>query len=154
MNDIKIKRRRYLKMRPSIKERMERQLVKTRMYNGMFDTAVAAAEFSTSATATEVTDNQYSVTVDNLTTYINCSDSDYGTINVGIDYQTAGGMSNRVADLTINVDGTYEENYHSIPKAIRTSVFNIINEAIDDVLEFIENFDPNEVSATPESDEE
>ena len=141
-------------MRPSIKERMERQLVKTRMYNGMFDTAVTAAEFSTSATATEVTDNQYSVTVDNLTTYINCSDSDYQTISVGIDYQAAGGMSSRVADLTINVDGTYEETYHSIPKAIRTSVFNIINEAIDDVLEFIENFDPNEVSATPESDEE
>lgn len=141
-------------MRPSIKERMERQLVKTRMYNGMFDAAVAAAEFSTSATATEVTDNQYSVTVDNLTTNINCSDGDYQTISVGIDYQTAGGMSNRVADLTINVDGTYEETYHSIPKAIRTSVFNIINEAIDDVLEFIENFDPNEVSATPEPGEE
>lgn len=141
-------------MRPSIKERMERQLVKTRMYNGMFDAAVAAVEFSTSATATEVTDNQYSVTVDNLTTNINCSDGDYGTITVGIDYQTAGGMSNRVADLTINVDGTYEETYHSIPKAIRTSVFNIINETIDDVLEFIENFDPNEVSATPEPGEE
>lgn len=130
-------------MRPSIKERMERQLVKTRMYNGMFDAAVAAVEFSTSATATEVTDNQYSVTTDNLTTNINCSDGDYGTIAVGIDYQSAGGMSTRVADLTINVDGTYEENYHSIPKAIRTAVFNIINETIDDVLEFIENFVPD-----------
>ena len=132
-------------MRPSIKERMERQLVKTRMYNGMFDTAVAAVEFSTSATATEVTDNQYSVTVDNLTTYINCSDNDYGTISVGIDYQTDG-IYTRVADLSINVDGTYEENYHSIPRAIRTTVFGIINEAIDDVLEFIEDFDPNAVN--------
>lgn len=131
-------------MRPSIEERMERQLVKTRMYNGMFDTAVTAVEVSTTATATEVTDNQYSVTMSNLTTYINCSDSDYGTISVGIDYQ-ADGIYSRVADLSINVDGTYEENYHSIPKTIRTTVFGIINETIDDVLEFIEDFVPNAV---------
>lgn len=132
-------------MRPSIEERMERQLVKTRMYNGMFDTAVTAVEVSTTASATEVTDNQYSVTTGNLTTYINCTDGDYGTINVGIDYQADGSYS-RVADLSINVDGTYEENYHSIPRAIRTTVFGIINEAIDDVLEFIEDFDPNAVN--------
>lgn len=131
-------------MRPSIEERMERQLVKTRMYNGMFDTAVTAVEVSTTATATEVTDNQYSVTMSNLTAYINCSDSDYGTISVGIDYQ-ADGIYSRVADLSINVDGTYEENYHSIPKTIRTTVFGIINETIDDVLEFIEDFVPNAV---------
>ena len=132
-------------MRPSIEERMERQLVKTRMYNGMFDTAVTAVEVSTTASATEVTDNQYSVTTGNLTTYINCSDNDYGTISVGIDYQTDG-IYTRVADLSINVDGTYEENYHSIPRAIRTTVFNIINETIDGVLEFIEDFDPNTVN--------
>lgn len=132
-------------MRPSIEERMERQLVKTRMYNGMFDTAVTAVEVSTTASAVEVTDNQYSVTTGNLTTYINCTDGDYGTINVGIDYQADGSYS-RVADLSINVDGTYEENYHSIPRAIRTTVFGIINEAIDDVLEFIEDFVPNDVN--------
>ena len=125
-------------MRPSIEERMNRQIEKAETYNGMFDAGVAAVETATSETAVEVADNQYTVTSNALTTYITCSDNDYATITVNIDYQAAGGMQ-RVADLSVNVDGVYEETYHSIPRAIRNTVFNIINEAIDAICTLLDN---------------
>lgn len=124
-------------MRPSIEERMNRQIEKAETYNGMFDAGVTAVETATSATAVEVADNQYTVTSNGLTTYITCTDNDYATINVGIDYQAAGGMQ-RVADLTVNVDGVYEETYHSIPRSIRNAVFGIINDVIDAICEFLD----------------
>lgn len=125
-------------MRPSIEERMNRQIGKAETYNGMFDAGVTAVETATSQTAVEVADNQYTVTSNALTTYITCSDNDYATITVAIDYQAAGGMQ-RVADLSVNVDGVYEETYHSIPRAIRNTVFGIINDAIDAICGFIED---------------
>ena len=127
-------------MRPSIEERMNRQIGKAETYNGMFDAGVTAVETATSQTAVEVADNQYTVTSNTLTTYITCSDNDYATITVAIDYQAAGGMQ-RVADLSVNVDGVYEETYHSIPRAIRSTVFGIINDAIDAICGFIEDED-------------
>lgn len=127
-------------MRPSIEERMNRQIGKAETYNGMFDAGVTAVETATSQTAVEVADNQYTVTSNALTTYITCSDNDYATITVAIDYQAAGGMQ-RVADLSVNVDGVYEETYHSIPRAIRSTVFGIINDAIDAICGFIEDED-------------
>lgn len=127
-------------MRPSIEERMNRQIGKAETYNGMFDAGVTAVETATSQTAVEVADNQYTVTSNALTTYITCSDNDYATITVAIDYQSAGGMQ-RVADLSVNVDGVYEETYHSIPRAIRSTVFGIINDAIDAICGFIEDED-------------
>ena len=132
-------------MRPSIEERMERQLMNARIFNNMFDIGVSAVEVSMSTVATEMSDNQYSVTADTLTTYITCSDSDWSTISVGIDYQSPTGTV-RVADLAINSNGTYEENYHSIPRAIRTTVYGIIDDVIDEVTNFIDNFDPNAVT--------
>jgi hypothetical protein len=125
-------------MRPSIEERMNRQIEKSRTYNGMFDAGVTALETATSESAVEVADNQYTVTSNTLTSYITCSDNDYATISVNIDYQTAGGMQ-RVADLTVNVNGIYEETYHSIPRAIRSAVFNIINDVIDAVCGFLDD---------------
>lgn len=124
-------------MRPSIEERMNRQIEKAETYNGMFDAGVSAVETATSETAVEVADNQYTVTSNALTTYITCSDNDYATISVNIDYQGAAGMQ-RVADLTVNVDGVYEETYHSIPRAIRSTVFNIVNDVIDAICGYIE----------------
>ena len=130
-------------MRPSIEERMERQISKARTYNGMFDVAVSAVETSLSATAVESMDNQYTATADNLTVFITCNDSDNSTIYVSVDYQsTTGNM--RIADLTINVDAVYEEHYHSIPRAIRTTVFEVINTVIDDITAFIEGDEPAE----------
>jgi hypothetical protein len=125
-------------MRPSIEERMNRQIEKSRTYNGMFDAGVTALETATSESAVEVADNQYTVTSNTLTSYITCSDNDYATISVNIDYQTANGMQ-RVADLTVNVNGIYEETYHSIPRAIRSAVFNIINDVIDAVCGFLDD---------------
>ena len=125
-------------MRPSIEERMNRQIEKAGTYNGMFDAGVSAVETATSGSAVQVSDNQYTVTSNALTTYITCSDNDYATISVNIDYQGAAGMQ-RVADLTVNVDGVYEETYHSIPRTIRSSVFNIINEAIDAICTLLDN---------------
>jgi hypothetical protein len=104
----------------------------------MFDAGVTALETATSESAVEVADNQYTVTSNTLTSYITCSDNDYATISVNIDYQTAGGMQ-RVADLTVNVNGIYEETYHSIPRAIRSAVFNIINDVIDAVCGFLDD---------------
>lgn len=119
-------------MRPSIEERMNRQIGKAETYNGMFDAAVTAVETTTSETAVEVADNQYTVTSNALTAYITCTDNDYATIIVNIDYQAAGGIQ-RVADLSVNADGGYEETYRSIPRAIRNTVFGIINDVIDAV---------------------
>lgn len=127
-------------MRPSIEERMNRQIEKAETYNGMFDAGVTAVETATSQTAVEVADNQYTVTSNALTTYITCSDNDYATITVGIDYQAAGGMQ-RVANLSVNVDGVYEETYHSIPRSIRNTVFGIVNDVIDAICGFIEDED-------------
>lgn len=125
-------------MRPSIEERMNRQIEKAETYNGMFDAGVTAVETATSETAVEVADNQYTVTSNALTTYITCSDNDYATITVNVDYQAAGGAQ-RVADLSVNVDGVYEETYHSIPRAIRNTVFSIINDVIDAICTFLED---------------
>lgn len=126
-------------MRPSIEERMNRQIEKSRTYNGMFDAAVSAVETAGSESAVEVADNQYTVTSNALTTYITCSDNDYATINVNIDYQTGTGNMQRVADMNVNIDGAYEETYHSIPRAIRSAVFDIVNDVIDAVCGFLDN---------------
>lgn len=134
-------------MKPSIEERMERQLGKTRLYNGMFNAGVESVETTMSVTSVETADNQYTATKDNFKVYIQCTDNDYSTIIISVDYQTQNGGYTRVADLSINSDGVYEENYHSIPRAIRTTIFNIVNNAIDDVVDFIENFDPNAVTS-------
>lgn len=126
-------------MRQAIEERMNRQIEKSRTYNGMFDAAVSAVETAGSGSAVQVSDNQFSVTSNTLTTYITCSDNDYATINVNIDYQTGTGNMQRVADLNVNIDGAYEETYHSIPRAIRSAVFDIVNDVIDAVCGFLDN---------------
>jgi len=126
-------------MRQAIEERMNRQIEKSRTYNGMFDAAVSAVESAASGSAVQVSDNQFSVTSNTLTTYITCSDNDYATINVNIDYQTGTGNMQRVADLNVNIDGAYEETYHSIPRAIRSAVFDIVNDVIDAVCGFLDN---------------
>lgn len=126
-------------MRQAIEERMNRQIEKSRTYNGMFDAGVAAVETATSGSAVQVSDNQFSVASNTLTTYITCSDNDYATINVNIDYQAGTGNMQRVADLNVNIDGAYEETYHSIPRAIRSAVFDIVNDVIDAVCGFLDN---------------
>lgn len=55
-------------MRPSIEERMNRQIEKAGIYNGMFDAGVTAVETATSGSAVQVSDNQYTVTSNALTT--------------------------------------------------------------------------------------
>jgi hypothetical protein len=130
-------------MRSSIEERMERQISKARKYNGMFDIAVSAVETTLATTAMEAMDNQYTASADNLTVFVTCNDSDNSTINVNVDYQSTSGNI-RIADLTINVDAVYEEHYHSIPRAIRTTVFEIINTVIDDITSFINGDEPAE----------
>jgi hypothetical protein len=126
-------------MRQAIEERMNGQIEKSRTYNGMFDAAVTAVETVTSGSAVQVADNQFSVTSNTLTTYITCSDNDYATINVNIDYQADTGNMQRVADLNVNINGAYEETYHSIPRAIRSAVFDIVNDVIDAVCGFLDN---------------
>lgn len=126
-------------MRQAIEERMNGQIEKSRTYNGMFDAAVTAVETAASGSAVQVADNQFSVTSNTLTTYITCSDNDYATINVNIDYQADTGNMQRVADLNVNINGAYEETYHSIPRAIRSAVFDIVNDVIDAVCGFLDD---------------
>jgi hypothetical protein len=45
----------------------------------------------------------------------------------------------RVADLNVNINGAYEETYHSIPRAIRSAVFDIVNDVIDAVCGFLDD---------------
>ena len=126
-------------MKPSIQERMERQIALTTKYNQLFDLIVTTAEESLSITATNPADNQYNVEDTDLVVSIICNDTQYNTVTVYINNPAA--IENpQVGVLTININGDMDESLHNIPRAIRRK----INDFIDDIYDALDSWIDNE----------
>lgn len=122
-------------MKPTIEQRMETQMSKVRAYNTLFDLVVTTSEESLFITSTNPADNQYTITGESFTTNIICNDNDWNTVSVYIDVPALDTAA-RVAEIQINIQGGIEENYHSIPRSVRTQVMNLI----DDIFEAVEGW--------------
>lgn len=132
-------------MKPSIQERMERQISKVEEYNTLFDVVVTQAETSLSTQAANPADNQYVITTGSFITTITCNDNDWAAVTVNIDVPALD-MSSRVADIQINVSGQMEEDYHNMPRNVRAQVLALI----DDIYEAIQAYIDNNTTNTEE----
>lgn len=120
-------------MKPGIERRMTEQIEKTKVYNTLFDVVVEASEVSLKTPSTNPGDNQYVITTAEFTSTIICNDNEWNTISVYIDIPELGDQG-RIANLQINAHGNIEETYHNVPRSIRKSVMDYV----DDVFEAIE----------------
>lgn len=125
-------------MKPTIEARMNRQIENARTYNTLFDVVVAAAEESLSITAENPADNQFTLVTESFTTNIICNDNEWNTISVYIDISTPEGET-RIANLQINAQGGIEEDYHNIPRTIRSLVFGLVDDIIEAIEEYIDS---------------
>lgn len=121
-------------MKQSIQERMNNQIAKATTYNTLFDIVVCTSEESLSTQSTNPADNQYIITTSSFNTVIVCNDNDWNTITVSIDVPAL--ETARVADIQINTMGQLEEDYHNIPRSIRTQIFNLV----DDIYEAVQGW--------------
>ena len=122
-------------MKPSIQERMQRQINLATTYNTLFDLVVETTETSFSATATNPADNQYNVQTESLQVNVICNDNEYNTISVFI-YNLAVTENVQIGVLQININGDIDESLHNIPRALRRAV----NDYIDDVYDAIDSW--------------
>lgn len=121
-------------MKQSIQERMNNQIAKATSYNTLFDIVVCTSEESLSAQSVNPADNQYIITTPSFSTIIVCNDNDWNTITVSIDVPAL--ESARVADIQINIMGQMEEDYHNIPRSIRSQIFDLV----DDIYEAVQGW--------------
>ena len=122
-------------MKQSIQERMNRQINLTTKYNQLFDLVVTTAETSLDATSTNPSDNQYNVTLEALDVSIICNDNEYNTINVYL-YNRASQEGSMIGNLVININGDIDESLHNVPRALRRT----INDFIDDIYDAIDGW--------------
>jgi hypothetical protein len=122
-------------MKPSIQERMQRQINLATTYNTLFDLIVETTETSFSATATNPADNQYNVQTESLQVNVICNDNEYNTVSVFI-YNLAVTENVQIGVLQININGDIDESLHNIPRALRRAV----NDYIDDVYDAIDSW--------------
>lgn len=122
-------------MKQSIQERMNRQINLTTKYNQLFDLVVTTAETSLDATATNPSDNQYNVTLEALDVNIICNDNEYNTINVYL-YNRATQEGSMIGNLVININGDIDESLHNVPRTLRRT----INDFIDDIYDAIDGW--------------
>lgn len=122
-------------MKPSIQERMQRQINLATTYNTLFDLIVETTETSFSATATNPADNQYNVQTESLQVNVICNDNEYNTVTVFI-YNTAVTENVQIGVLQININGDMDESMHNIPRALR----RIVNDYIDDVYNALDSW--------------
>lgn len=127
-------------MRPTIEEKMNDELNDVRLYNGMFETAVASAESSLSTHAEEVVINQYSITSNTIVVRVICTGNQIATLSITIEYVESSEYCQMISQLSFDKDGSYDESYHNVPLSVRTLVHNVISTMIDDVTEYINNF--------------
>ena len=121
-------------MKPSIQERMERQIEMTTSFNTLFDIVVTTTETSFSQTATQPADNQYNVTTADLNVQTICNDNAYNTVTVYI--ITTGEDAAQIGSLQININGDVDESFHNIPRALR----RIINDYVNDIYDAIDSW--------------
>lgn len=122
-------------MKPSIQERMERQIGLATTYNTLFDLIVTTTETSFSVTATNPADNQYNVETVDIRINVICNDNDYNTITIYI-YNPATLENPQIGVLQINKNGDMDESLHNVPRAMR----RIINDYIDDIYDALDSW--------------
>ena len=122
-------------MKQSIQERMTRQINLATTYNTLFDLIVETTETAFSVTATNPADNQYNVLTESLQVNVICNDNEYNTITVFI-YNTAVTENVQIGVLQININGDMDESLHNIPRALRRT----INDYIDDVYDALDSW--------------
>lgn len=122
-------------MKQSIQERMETQIGLTTLYNTLFDLIVTTTETSLATQSTNPTENMYIVTTDSLRIDVICNDNQYNTITVNIIGKISETESN-VGTLQININGDIDESLHNIPRTIRKS----INDYIDDIYDAVDGW--------------
>jgi hypothetical protein len=122
-------------MKPSIQERMERQIALATTYNTLFDLVVTTTETSFSVTATNPADNQYNVETADIRVNVICNDNDYSTITIYI-YNPATLENPQIGALQISKNGDIDESLHNVPRAMR----RIVNDYIDDIYEALDSW--------------
>lgn len=125
-------------MKPSIQERMQRQINLATTYNTLFDLIVETTETSFSATATNPADNQYNVQTESLQVNVICNDNEYNTVSVFI-YNPAVTENVQIGVLQININGDIDESMHNIPRALRRTVNDYIDAVYDALDSWIDN---------------
>ena len=126
-------------MKPTIQERMERQIALTTKYNQLFDLMVTTSETSFDTTSTNPADNQYNIDDTDVTVSIICNDNQYNIITIYINTPAAT-ENPQIGVLSINIDGDMDESLHNIPRAIRRKV----NDYIDDLYDALDSWIDNE----------
>lgn len=123
-------------MKPTIQERMERQINSATKYNQLFDLMVETTETSFSTTSTMQGDNRYDVTTSSIVIQVICNDNDWNTVTIYILDPAHPEEGNQVGVVTINVNGGVDETFHNIPRALR----RIINDYVDDIYDAIDGW--------------
>lgn len=122
-------------MKPTIQERMERQIALTTKFNQLFDLMVTTTETSLETTATNPAGNQYDVETAELRVNVICNDNEYNTITIYI-YDPATEVNSQIGVLQININGDMDESMHNVPRAIR----RIVNNYIDDIYDALDSW--------------
>lgn len=122
-------------MKPSIQERMERQIALATTYNTLFDLMVTATETSFSVTATNPADNQYNVETADIRVNVICNDNDYSTITIYI-YNPATLENPQIGVLQISKNGDMDESLRNVPRTMR----RLVNDYIDDIYEALDSW--------------
>lgn len=125
-------------MKPSIQERMERQIALATTYNTLFDLMVTTTETSLESTATNPAENQYNVDTTDLNVNVICNDNQYNTITIYL-YDPSTQEGGQVGVLQININGDMDESLHNVPRAIRRK----INAYIDDIYDALDSWIDN-----------
>lgn len=132
-------------MKPSIQERMQRQINLATTYNTLFDLIVETTETSFSTTAVNPADNQYNVETVDLRVTVICNDNDYNTITIYIN-NLATPENPQIGVLQINKNGDMDESLHNVPRALR----RIVNDYIDDVYNALDSWIDNQTNGGEE----
>ena len=119
-------------MKPTIEERMQRQIGLTTKYNELFDTIVTAVETSMEVTTTNPAENQWDAVTELVGVNVICNDTQYNTITVYIN-DIAATMNPQVGVVNIGIDGGIDESLHNVPRAIRRTVTGLIDDIYDAV---------------------
>lgn len=127
-------------MKPSIQERMERQIALATTYNTLFDLMVTTTETSMETTSTNPADNQYNVTTQDLNINVFCNDNQYNTITIYL-YDPSSQEGTQIGVLQININGDMDESLHNIPRAIRRKVNGYIDDLYDALDSWIDNLE-------------
>jgi hypothetical protein len=122
-------------MKPSIQERMERQIALATTYNTLFDLMVTTTETSFSVTATNPADNQYNVETADIRVNVICNDNDYNTITIYI-YNPATLENPQIGVLQISKNGDMDESLRNVPRTMR----RLVNDYIDDIYEALDSW--------------